>query len=273
MNRVADLHLHTTMSDGTPSTEEVIQTAQDLGLEAIALTDHDNYHENIQSPLEIIDGIDVISGIELRVECQDLDQRVDLLGYGISPSQELKSVLSRIRENRKNRAQHMIDLVEEETGVRPEFEASRNSGRPNIARAIDNEENIDYSYEEAFKELIGHGDPCYVSRDIPSFEYGADLLKRDCKLVSLAHPYRYDDPREVVKLSEHLDGIECLYDYGGGIDQEGDVDVLAANYYDLTITGGSDAHQADDIGTCGLMRSSYLNFLENSNLMYLSQYN
>lgn len=272
MEKVADLHLHTTLSDGTASTSEVIETAQERGLEAIALTDHDNYHDGIQAPLEVVDGMDVISGIELRVESQDLDQRVDILGYGVKPSRELDSVLSKIRTNRRKRAEHMLDLIEDETGTRPDLEPTDNTGRPDIARAIESSDGIQYGYEGAFENLIGNGEPCYVSRDIPNFEYGARLLKKDCNLVSLAHPYRYRRTREVVKLSRHLDGIECLYDYSSSVSREEDIDILAANYYDLTITGGSDAHEPQNIGSTGLTEPTYRNFLKSSGLSYLSQF-
>lgn len=51
----------------------------------IALTDDNNYHNKLQSPLEVVNGMDVISGIELRVESQNLDQQeaVTLINHRI----------------------------------------------------------------------------------------------------------------------------------------------------------------------------------------------
>lgn len=272
MEPIADLHLHSTLSDGTAEPSEVIETAEEMGLDAIAFTDHDRVHKDLNPPLEVVNGIDVISGIELRVEPDQIGERVDLLGYGVTPSSELKSVLSKIQRNRKERAQHIVDLIEDETGVRINFEPTERSGRPDIARAVDDNPELEYTYEEAFNNLIGSDDPCYVSRDVPSFEYGYKLLKKDCKLVSLAHPYRYEKLKSQIELSKYLDGIECIYNYTSSVDRSDEMDSLAAKYFDLVITGGSDAHKPEDIGVTGLTEPLYKKFLDASELRYLSKF-
>jgi len=91
-NIFADLHNHTTRSDGTTKPDDVVNIAKNNGLSAIALTDHDVTQE-FDHPLVVRDGVDIVSGIKLRVEPESLDERV--LGYGVVDDCRLSSVLIR----------------------------------------------------------------------------------------------------------------------------------------------------------------------------------
>ena len=269
---VADLHSHTTLSDGTMKPDEVTEYANKNALLAIAVTDHDRVQE-FERPLARVNGVDIISGIELRVEPESIGERVDVLGYGVTQSTRLQTVLDRVQENRKERAEAMIDLIEEETGVRLSYSSTESTGRPNIARAIAENENLEHSYGEAFNELIGNDCPCYLSREVPSFELGVDVLRESCAFLSLAHPYRYDNTRDALKLSKRLDGVECIYPYDSqsGFTTEG-LDELAIDWFDLSITGGSDAHKPSSVGEAGLTKSHYEKFLDSAGLTYYSQH-
>lgn len=268
----ADLHMHTPNSDGEVTLEELPQIAKENNLQAVAITDHDKVHDGLSKPLEIIDGVEVISGIELRVESEYANERIDLLGYGVEPTNELKQTLKDIQNNRIKRTEKILDLIEEETNVRIDMEISTGTGRPHIARAIDESTELSYDYNQAFEKLIGNNCPAYVSREIPTFEKGIKLLKESCHFVSLAHPFRYNNPVEVLKLSQNLNGVECIYSYGDTFGTSGNelanihLDEIAVEWFDLNITGGSDAHTIKDIGTAGLMKSHYETFLKESKL-------
>ncbi len=78
-----DLHIHTTSSDGTKTPKEVLQEAESLGLETIAITDHESvgsYHE-IMANRTLFSGA-IIPGIELKTICNK--REIELLGYGIN---------------------------------------------------------------------------------------------------------------------------------------------------------------------------------------------
>mgnify|MGYP000459968079 CR=1 FL=1 len=80
---VADLHVHTPNSDGTLTLDRVPTVARAAGLEAVAITDHDRTHPDLDAPVSTRDGVDVIHGIELRVEAgPDADEVVLDLGTG-----------------------------------------------------------------------------------------------------------------------------------------------------------------------------------------------
>lgn len=270
----ADLHMHTTVSDGKTEPENIVDVAKSANLNAIALTDHDRLNPLIEEPLETIDSIDVINGIELRVQPESLDERIDLLGYGVEKTTELSSMTESIEENRINRSNEIIELIEDETGVRLDFEPSGNTGRPHIAEAINQNPDIQYGYNGAFNNLIGRDCPCYVSRDIPTLEEGLSVLKDSTHFISLAHPFRYDDPETALEFSEELDGLECIYPYVlNGFDKPQDNKLVykTKDEYNLQVTGGSDAHESTSVGTAGIDKQQYISFLEESNLKQYSK--
>lgn len=258
----ADLHVHTTNSDGALVLEEIPAAAADAGLSAVAVTDHDRIHPELDAPLVRIDGVDVIRGIELRVEVEPLDERIDLLGYGVTKSPELRAELDRLQADRETRAARIVELVERELDVELDVDVHDGTGRPHVARAVDAHPDVDLSYQDAFDELIDDDGPCFVPRAIPSFETGTDLLSEACGVVSLAHPYRYDDPEAVLELAARLDAVECRYPYSSPTDvRDRDLDVRAVEQHDLLVTGGSDAH-GKDLGQAGLLESEYERLLE-----------
>jgi hypothetical protein len=253
-NPVADLHVHTTVSDGTLRIEEVPDAARAAGLEWVALTDHDRYHPALDAPTVAREGVTLVCGIELRVDAGD--QRLDLLGYGLEPTAALDAVIERIQRDRVERAATMIDRLEERLDVTLDVEPRRGIGRPHVARAIA-ASDVDYDYQGAFDELIGDGRPCYVARDVPDFERGREVLADACAVVGLAHPLRYPDPAAALDVAATLDAVERYYPYDDPADP-GIVD-RAIEDHDLLATGGSDAHDRT-LGVSGPPREAFDRF-------------
>ncbi|MFP4625488.1 MAG: PHP domain-containing protein [Natronomonas sp.] len=252
---VADLHLHTTNSDGTLTLESLPAAADRAGIEAVAVTDHDRIHPDLPSPVCVVDDLTVVHGIELRVDPERLDERVDLLGYGVRRTDALESLVERLQADRVRRGGEIIERVEDRLDIELPLEPSDGIGRPHIARAI--ESVTDYTFQGAFDELIGDGRPCFVARDVPTFAEGRRLLADACGLVSLAHPLRYSNPVEALQLCADLDAVERYYPYEQSVDFRPVDRAIEEN--DLVITGGSDAHD-DDIGSAGLDRDDYRRF-------------
>lgn len=253
----ADLHVHTTNSDGELELDEVPAAAAKADLSAVAITDHDRLHPELDAPLVRRDGIDVIHGIELRVEVESLAERIDLLGYGATETPALRGELDRLQADRKRRGARIVELAENNLGITLDIEIRDGVGRPHIARAVDAHPDTDLSYQEAFDELLHDGGPCYVPREVPSFETGISLLSEACSVVSLAHPYRYDDFEGVLKLAPRLDAVECHYPYSdSNTAAHSDLDVQIAERHELLTTGGSDAHKKR-LGRAGLAESEY----------------
>lgn len=252
---VADLHTHTTNSDGQLTLPTVQAAAQRAGVDAVAVTDHDRPHPDIDNPVTTRDGVTIIHGIELRVEVGE-GLRVDLLGYGVSRTDRLTALVESLQQNRIERAREIVDRIEAETGVRVDVSFEPGVGRPHIARAIA-ESDAEYDYEGAFRHLIGDGCPCYVARDIPSFEEGVACLREACGVVGLAHPLRYEDPQRAIELAADLDAIERYYPYDRSVDPSPVEQAIAEHA--LIPTGGSDAHD-DVLGRAGLDEEAFERF-------------
>ncbi|UVE51259.1 PHP domain-containing protein [Haloferax larsenii] len=251
---VADLHLHTTASDGRLTLDTLPAAARAGGVEVVAVTDHDRYHPQLDAPVVEREGVTIIHGIELRVDAGD--RRVDLLGYGVEQTDALTAEVERLQQDRVERARKIVDAVEETTGVHLDIDIHHGIGRPHIAHAID-ASDAPYDYQGAFDDLIGADGPCYVPRALPTFDDGVDILREACDVVSLAHPFRYRDPAFALELCADLDAVERYYPYG----YEVDTDLLdeAIETYDLLETGGSDAHD-DTLGKAGLPAAEFERF-------------
>jgi hypothetical protein len=251
---VADLHLHTTASDGVLTVPQLPAAARAGGVDTVAVTDHDCVHPALDAPVTVHDGVTVIRGIELRVDAGG--QKVDLLGYAVESTPELRDELARIQENRQERARKIRDCVERRLGVTLDLDVREGVGRPHIARSIEASE-ADYDYQAAFDRLIGDDGPCYVAREVTAFERGVELLSDACAVVGLAHPFRYADLDAALALTEELDAVERYYPYGRPVDTDRLDAVVASN--DLLTTGGSDAHD-EVLGRAGPPRDAFDRF-------------
>ncbi|WP_132059312.1 PHP domain-containing protein [Halorussus amylolyticus] len=256
MSVFADLHVHTTNSDGEMELSELPEAARDAGVSIVAVTDHDRLHPELPTPVGVLDGVTVVHGVEFRVEAPH-GERVDLLGYGVTPTPELTAELDRLQTDREERGQRIIENVEDHLGVDLGVEARAGIGRPHVARAIADHPDTDLDFKGAFDELIGNGGPCFVARDVTEFERGVELLTDACGLVGLAHPFRYDDPEAALELTEHLDAVERYYPYDREVDTR-PVERAIADH-DLVPTGGSDAHD-HTLGRAGLSKPEYRHF-------------
>ena len=235
---VADLHAHTTVSDGTMTVAELAATAADAGLDCVAVTDHDRVHPDLDAPVVERGGIRIVRGIELRVDAGF--ERLDLLGYAVDRTAALDAETDRLQADRQRRGAAILDAVEERLGVDLGVDPRPGLGRPHIARAIE-ESDAPYDYAGAFDELIGNDGPCYVAREVTGLERGVELLRDACAFVGLAHPFRYDDVDAALDVARDLDAVERFYPYGRPVD-DARIERVAAES-DLLLTGGSDAHE------------------------------
>ncbi len=248
----ADLHVHTDNSDGVLVLDAIPAAAREAGLEAVAITDHDRPHPDLDAPVAEIGGVTIIHGIELRVESPA--GRVDLLGYGLDPTPALREEVRRLQCDRLERGATMIERVEGCLDVDLDLAPVEGIGRPHIARAIADHPETDYDVSGAFEHLIGDDGPCYVARSVPGFERGRSLLGGACSIVGLAHPLRYDDTAAALDLAAELDAIERWYPYSGPVDRGLVRDAI--DTHGLLATGGSDAH-GERLGAAGLDAASY----------------
>jgi predicted metal-dependent phosphoesterase TrpH len=241
----ADLHLHTTYSDGALSPIELVQRALTYNLSVISITDHDNVgalDEAIDAGKSL--GIEVIPGLELSVTLNDKD--IHLLAYFFDHSNpQLLEYLSFFRYERLKRAERIVqklndiniplklDAVLDQAGI-------GSVGRPHIASAL-LEEGLTGTYHEAFMKYIGFGAPAYEKKFQLTPVEATKLISQAGGLSFLAHPGKYTTEIELSTLIQSgLDGIEVVHPSHNEARQEFYRGVV--HQYFLLECGGSDFH-------------------------------
>ncbi len=245
MDGYADLHLHTTYSDGVFTPEQLLKKVTDVGISAISITDHDSVDGYIQAE-KYLDRyhVQLIPGIELS--CIENGKEIHLLGYNIDPDNKiLKTHLQEFRNGRYKRAEQILkklknlqrpvnfSLVLEKAGEAP-------ITRPHIAMAM-TEMGYTTNLKEAFVLYLGDDKPAYVSKANFSIERGIKLINQSGGLAVLAHPARMIQPDTLYKLIKSgLDGIEIIHPTHD-IQTQRYYQSIASQYW-LLETGGSDFH-------------------------------
>jgi hypothetical protein len=243
----ADLHIHSTASDGKLTPADIVQEAGRRGLSFIALADHDSIDgiAPAQSAARAFPGLKVIPGVEISTDTPK--DEVHILGYFIDYNDpDFGATLDRFKNSRLKRGQKMVAKLKK-LGIDIDWQrvteiASGNSiGRPHIAQAM-LEKGYITSFKQAFTEYLGHGRPAYVEREKMTPKEAVALIIKAKGLPVLAHPLTLTEPEAMTReLKEGgLVGIEAYYNNYTG--EEIRRLVALAEKYELIVTGGSDYH-------------------------------
>jgi len=242
----ADLHVHSTASDGQFTPAQLKQMGRDMQLDVLALTDHDTLGGLVDWPADDL-GPRLIPGVE--ISCA-MDREIHLLAYGASPTHEgLAALLNALHKERSQRAHRMAEALKQQ-GLQVDLSllpADGSVGRPHLARMLVTSGQVS-SIQEAFDRYLSPGRPAYVPRIKRS---PGEMIRqlRDWGLAPvLAHPGQYGyDPQALYSLvqawkRQGLAGIEVYHSANRPWQP---YDSLAASM-DLISTGGSDFHGMDD---------------------------
>ena len=258
----ADLHLHTTFSDGRLTPTQLVELCADRGIRYAAVTDHDST-EGIGEALEAarrFRDLEIIVGVELSTDVQDSE--IHLLGYFIDhEDDELQGTLSTFRDGREGRARKMVERLDEMGLPVPwerveELSGGGAIGRPHIAQAMVEAGYVEYP-KDAFDKYLGRNGPAYVERARLTPAEAVRMVVSNGAVPVMAHPTfsvpRMDDEgvaelrRILVELrGEGLAGMEVYY----GV-YEPDVVALLKSMADelgLIACGGSDYHASGNPG-------------------------
>lgn len=247
----ADLHLHTTASDGRLEPQELVSLAVKVGLDVIAITDHDSI-DGIGPAIAAArhyNSLTVIPGVELSADVPKGE--VHLLGYFIDyTDSDLANTLDELRDSRQGRALRMIAKLSE---LGMEIQSQRvlelaqggSVGRPHIAQALLESGYVD-SLAEAFDKYIGRNGPAYAEREKMTPVESVKLISAARGLPVLAHPANIEDLDDLVAelIKAGLIGIEVYY-------AKYTLEIIKrllkiAEHYKLITTGGSDYHHFEN---------------------------
>jgi len=246
----ADLHLHSTTSDGRLTPAEVVREAAKRGLKFMSLTDHDTI-DGIAAAKDAVKSyphLKLIPGVEVSTDIPHGEAHV--LGYFIDyTGRELMERLENFRNSRLERARKMVAKLDK-LGVHLDWRRIEQiagdsvMGRPHIARAMLEKGYIN-SFKQAFTDYIGRDGPAYVEREKLTPAEAVALIIKARGLAVLAHPFTVNQPEAmIIELkAAGLAGIEAYYN--GYSDEEIGRLVAMAKKHNLIATGGSDYHGLD----------------------------
>jgi predicted metal-dependent phosphoesterase TrpH len=245
-----DLHTHSTFSDGSLTPEQLVERAKNLGVTALALTDHDST-SGIPRFMTACRAAQLtgIPGVEISVEVQH--GTLHMLGYFVEAGDPgLEAMLVKIRGGRELRNREILDklnklglaLTWEEVAA---FAGEDVVGRPHFAQAM-----IARGYvtdkDKAFERYLSKGKPAYTDRFRLFPAESMQAIAKAGGLPVLSHPFTLELSKQALRAQVKelkalgLVGIEVYYSEH---DQEQVREYLAlAKEFDLVATGGSDFH-------------------------------
>ncbi len=248
----ADLHTHSSASDGSDSPTELVRKAIGLKLGAIALTDHDSL-DGLPDFMgaKASDELTRVPGLEISAEYDG--REVHILGYFVPlDSRSLNDELEYLRKSRHDRLPKMIkklnDLGLEVTleDLYEDLDGVSSPGRPHVAQLLIKKGFVNTTLE-AFQKYLASDRPAYVKKARMDALEAVRLLKSVRAVPVLAHPLtiKVDDPRQLIEtlMSVGLLGIEVEYDYSFmGMHRTSDEVRELVQGLDIIHTGGSDYH-------------------------------
>ena len=256
-SRFVDLHSHSTASDGSATPTALVAAARQIGVAAIALTDHDTIgglHEAIAAAAGT--ELRVIPGVELSAV--DASGETHLLGLHLSDLDAIGAQHRELREMRRTRAERIVQRLNA-LGVPVTMDdvlgqaAGGAIGRPHIARAIVGK-GFAPDLRTAFDRYLGAGRPAFVQKDRLSLADAISIVHRAGGIAVLAHPGSSATVERLKALAAlGLDGVEVRHPSHD--DAEIGRILSLTERLGLLPSGGSDWHgQADGVRALGAMR-------------------
>lgn len=247
-----DFHIHTYYSDGVFSPEKIVDTAIDVGLQVIALTDHDNIlsydvAQNYIKEKNLEDKIRLIRGIEVNTLYKN--NEVHILGYMMDVNNsDFKEMLKTQQQARIKQTKEIISLLSKKEGIKIKLDDIKKQvaeggsiGRPHIAKAITNAGGT-HNVMDAYAKYINDESPVYVQRKTVSPHDAVEVIYDAGGIPVIAHPHDLDIAESLIKelMQYGLRGIEAYHrkhspacvEYFSSMAEE----------LGLIVTGGSDFH-------------------------------
>ena len=247
-----DLHMHTTVSDGTDRPEELLPKIREKGINLFSVTDHDDVKACRIVRLLRKEGDPLfLSGVEFS--CRDEMGRYHILGYGYDADAEaMRRIIEKRHALRMTKLQARLDYIKREFGLSfseneiRELRSMDNPGKPHIGKLI-----VKHGYAESITQAINkYINGLRVSNLLLKPEEAIQSILDAGGIPVLAHPPFGDGDELVIGeelemrlrhvLAFGLQGVEAFY---SGYTPEQHAEVLGlAEKYGLYVTAGSDYH-------------------------------
>ncbi len=253
IEKMIDLHSHSSASDGARSPADSARYAIEKKLRVWALTDHDTV-DGLAGAASVCaeEGGDIVfvPGIELNIAWPTGE--FHLLGLGLRRcSDELRSTIEYLSQDRRERNERMADMIEKSLGVKFDVEkmeekfGTKQIGRPHFARMMA-ESGIVKRPQEAFDRFLGSGRPFYVGHAGEDLDTAVSAIKSSGGIPVMAHPKSiYVSLNKIEPIIEdvHRRGVLGLEAYHPCVRiNEGARLEEIARKFGMFVTAGSDFH-------------------------------
>lgn len=251
MPMLCDLHLHSTFSDGTDTPTRLVELAQELGLGAIALTDH-NTVAGVPEFLEAAKGkpVRAIAGTEFSTDWEGLE--VHILGLFLKP-EHFPVITARLAEYHRQKDQSNRDLVEnlKQAGYVLDYDrlkAKTPKGQVNRALIADEMTKLGYaqSVKDAFSRFLKPKCGYYTPPRRPDPFETIRYIKSLGAAAVLAHPFltfRGEEELRVFLKQAAQSGLDAMETRYSTYDEETTARAeKMADDFGLLHSGGSDYH-------------------------------
>ena len=243
-----DLHIHTSYSDGVFSPEKIVDTALDVGLDAIAITDHDNILSyGIATEYAKDKPIEILPGVEINTIYKGYE--VHILGYFMDlNNSDFQKLIKNQQQARVKQTKEIIHLLAKREGIKITIDSITKQvaeggsiGRPHIAKAITAAGGTS-SVIEAYNKYINDDSNVYVQRKTVTPFDAVEVIYDAGGIPVFAHPFDVDIADQLTKemMNFGLRGLEAYHrKHSPAI-----VEYFSsmAEQLGLIVTGGSDFH-------------------------------
>lgn len=239
----ADLHMHSTVSDGSFTISELIARAKQNGLDAIAITDHDTLSQCKQIPET--EHLKVLAGIEISAYDYKNHFRVHMLGYNIQKPAVTEQIVHPTLEARHANSLKQIEILNQHGYEIDVQQLHRADGKyiykQHIMDDLVQRGKAPDMFGKFYQTTFKHGGICDFDILYPSPLEALRAIKDAGGFAVLAHSGQQQNFCIIPELVKHgLDGLELHHHANKPMDQE--IIQEYADKYDLFLTGGSDFH-------------------------------
>lgn len=239
----ADLHNHSTVSDGSNTIEQAVQIAKAKGLDAVCFTEHDTLSHMADLPQ--FDGIKVLAGIEISAFDYEKNMRVHVLGYNIKYPEKVEAIVHPTLEARHENSLRQIKTLNE-NGYKIDLDALRRADgkyiyKQHIMDYLVENGVTDEMFGDFYYSVFKNGGICDFDIHYIDPVVAVRAIKDGGGIAVLAHSGQQQNFCLIPELVKNgLDGLELNHHANSAKDKQ--IILQYAQDYRLFLTGGSDSH-------------------------------
>ena len=264
-----DLHIHSNLSDGTDTVEELLKKLLEKGIKTFSITDHDNIvaSKEIEKYQKFIDDnqLTYITGVEFSTDCRG--QKMHVLAYGYSNEPDVQELVEEVKKLRFERVEQRVKNLKEKHNIvltneeLQELWSYNNPSKPHIANILVRR-NLAKDVQEAISLYLNEK---FSSKKLQA-EYVVEKLSNAGVCVGIAHPLggegekrispeQFEENVSILK-DKGIKFVECYYCLYN--EEERNIIKQIAKKHNLALSGGSDYHGKNKTVELGNLGKDYV---------------